>query len=78
MIVLIIIFLSIIASVLFYKYKGKMTPSQKRQKDLEAHQYILKRIQNLEFAKKQAEQELITGLPSWESDFNAISHKIIY
>jgi len=61
-------FAFILALILLYKYKGKLTPTEKRQKNLEKHQYILSKIKNFQEAKKQASQELITGLPVWENE----------
>jgi hypothetical protein len=61
-----------------YKYKGKMSPMEKQRKDREKQQYILSKVQKFQLAKKQAHQELITGLPNWESEFEAINNKLIY
>jgi len=41
-------------------------------------QYILSKVQKFQLAKKQAHQELITGLPNWESEFETFSKKLIY
>jgi len=63
-------FFIILALILLYKYKGKLTPTEKHQKSQEKLQYILSKIKNFQEAKKQASQELITGLPSWENEFS--------
>jgi len=70
------VFLLFLAGVLFYKYKGRLTPAEKASKDREKQQYILSKIKQFQESKKRAHQELITGLPSWDSEFDAINTKI--
>lgn len=62
-----LLFVLIVGGILVYKYKGKLTPVEIAQKNKEKHQYILEKIQNFQIAKRRAHQELITGLPQWES-----------
>jgi hypothetical protein len=64
-----ILFLIILGGILVYKYKGKLTPVEIAQKNKEKQQYILEKIQNFQIAKLRAQQELITGLPHWESEY---------
>jgi hypothetical protein len=75
---LFIFFTLILVIVLTYKYKGKLTPIEKQKKDREKQQYILTKIQNFQEAKKKAHQELITGLPKWDSDYDLVHNKIVY
>jgi membrane protein insertase Oxa1/YidC/SpoIIIJ len=75
---LFIIFLLILISILYFKYKGKLTLAEKYQKDKEKQEYILSKIQKFELDKKKARQELITGLPNWENEFSAINTKLVY
>ncbi len=70
------VFLLLLAGILFYKYKGRLTPVEKASKDREKQQYILSKIKQFQESKKRAHQELITGLPSWDSEFDAIHTKI--
>ena len=70
------IFLLFLAGILIYKYKGRITPAEKEIKDREKQQYILSKIKMFQETKKRAHQELITGLPSWDSEFDAIHTKI--
>ena len=37
-------FMIILAAILFFKYKGKITPAEKHKKDYEKQQYILSKI----------------------------------
>jgi len=70
------VFLLILAVILFYKYKGRLTPAEVDQQNREKQQYILSKIKQFQESKKRAHQELITGLPSWDSEFDAITTKI--
>ena len=58
-----------------YKYKGKLTPSEIQQKNKEKQEYILSKIKIFQNAKRIAHQELITGLPAWESEYDIIHGK---
>ena len=73
---LLVIFLIILGSLLLIKYKGKLTPAEKYNKDKEKQQYILSKIKNYQDAKQIARQELITGLPQWESEYDIIHQKM--
>jgi len=61
----------VVAAVLFYKYKGRLTPVEKERKNREKQQYILSKIKNVQEAKRRSQQELITGLPNWDNDNEA-------
>jgi len=63
-------FLLILGAILLYKYKGKPTPVEKDMQNRMKQQYILSKIKNFQDAKRLAQQELITGLPGWENDYN--------
>jgi len=71
---LFIFFLFILGTILLYKYKGKLTFAEKEIQNREKQQYILEKIKNFQEAKRQASQELISGLPTWENEFGLI-HK---
>jgi len=73
-ILLLCVFLVILGSLLIYKYKGKLNPKQRAQKDIEKQQYILTKIKNYQTAKRKEQQELITGLPNWDNEFDLV-HK---
>jgi len=66
------LFLIILGILLIYKYKGKLTPEEIEQKETLKKQYILSKIKNFQDAKIKAQQELITGLPHWETEFDII------
>jgi hypothetical protein len=66
----------LISIVLFLKYKGKLTPSEKEIKNREKQQYILSKIKNYQDAKLVAQQNLITGLPAWDNEYDYLHKKI--
>jgi hypothetical protein len=64
---LLLLFFTILGIVLLIKYKGKLTPEEMRQKEIEKKKYILSKIKNYQDARRREEQELITGLPQWDT-----------
>jgi len=75
---LFIAFLLILGFILLYKYKGKLSPVEVAQKNKEKQQYILSKIKNFQQAKRIAHQEIITGLPNWENEYDIIHSKPSY
>jgi hypothetical protein len=75
---LFIAFLLILGLVLLYKYKGKLTPAEIARKNKEKQEYILSKVQKFQQAKRIAHQEIITGLPEWESEYDVIHSKPRY
>lgn len=67
---LLVLFFTILGILLLYKYKGKLTSEEIEQRELIKKQYILSKIKNFQDAKLRAQQELITGLPHWENEFD--------
>jgi len=72
---LFIAFMIVLGLILLYKYKGRLTPVEIAKKNKEKQQYILSKIQNFQESKRRAHQELITGLPMWENEYNMINKK---
>ena len=72
-IILLVSFFIILGILLLYKYKGKLTPEEIEERDIIKKQYILSKIKNFQDAKIRAQQELITGLPHWENEFDIIN-----
>lgn len=66
---LLIFFIIILGIILLIKYKGKLKPEEINQKELEKKKYILSKIKNYQDARKKQEQELITGLPHWDTEY---------
>jgi hypothetical protein len=70
------LFIVILSAFLIYKYKGKLTPKEMAEKETEKMQYILSKISNYQMEKKRASQELITGLPHWEHEYEVIRSRV--
>jgi hypothetical protein len=70
---LLIGFFILLGIFLLYKFKGKLTATEIEEKELEKKKYILSKIRNYQDAKVRAQQELITGLPHWENEFDIIN-----
>ena len=77
-ITVLILFILILGVTLIIKYKGKLTPSEKEQKEDEKKQYILSKIRNYQQDKVRRQQEMITGLPHWNNEYDTITQKNIY
>lgn len=60
-----LILIVVLGILLYLKYKGKMTPEEKKKHENKKKEYILSRIQNFNEAKEKMHQTLITGLPGW-------------
>ena len=73
-----ILFFIILGILLLYKYKGKLTPEEIEEKETEKKRYILSKIKNYQETKLRAQQELITGLPHWDNEFEVITKKNTY
>lgn len=69
-------FFVILFGICWYKYKGKLTPEQRKEKDLEKKKYILSKIQNYQTAKLRAQEQLITGLPHWTNEVVPVEDEI--
>ena len=74
---ILVLFFIILGSLLIYKYKGKLTPEEIYENEMNKKKYILSKIKNYQDTKIRAQQELITGLPHWESEFDVITKKNI-
>lgn len=71
-----VLFIFIFGILLIYKYKGKLTDEEREEKEMQKNQYILSKIRNYQDAKLRAHQNLITGLPQWENEFDIPGKKI--
>jgi len=65
---LFVMFFVILGSILIYKYKGKLTKEEMKEKERIKNQYVLSKIQNYKIAKLKEQQSLITGLPHWDNE----------
>jgi len=62
-------FLIILGILLLWKYKGKLTPKEIKER--------LSKIYNYQQDKLRAQQHLITGLPHWETEYDIVNKDIL-
>lgn len=74
---LFITFVVILGIFLIYRYKGKPSPEEVAQKDREKKQYIISKIRNYQDDRKRAQQQLITGLPHWDDEFESVNPQVV-
>ena len=67
-----LVLLFILGAFFLYKYKGKLTIAEQKQKDEIKKQYILNKIKNVQIAKQHANETLITGLPHWDTEYENV------
>jgi len=66
---LFILFLFILGILLAFKYKGKLSLEEMKEKELEKKKYILSKIKNYQDSRRREQQELISGLPHWDNEY---------
>ena len=54
----------IITTILWFMYKGKMTPIEKAMNERNKQEYILEKLRNIPAPQK--EKGIITNLPKWQ------------
>jgi len=62
---------------LWSQYKGKLTLVEQKEKDNKKFKYIIEKIQKYKIDKQKAQQDLITGLPRWENEYDILNKKIV-
>ena len=67
---LVVAFLLVLGAILLYKYKGKLSVEEIEERDIQKKHYIMSKIRNYQDAKLRAQQQLITGLPHWENEYD--------
>ena len=60
---LFLLLILLFGGLLYLKYKGKLTPEQKKQKEQEKKIYIFQKLHQISYEKEKASQNLITNLP---------------
>ena len=71
-----IILVGILACIMIFMYKGKLTTLEKQIQSKKKKEFILSKIKGLQDIKRQKRQELITNLPKWNSEIDLINRKI--
>jgi hypothetical protein len=64
-ITLFVFLIVVIGTILYFKYKGRLKPSEIKRKNREKQEYILSKLQQLATVKHK--QNLITDLPVWSN-----------
>jgi len=67
---LLMAFLLVLGLFLYYKYKGRMTPEEKKKRLLDQEKYILERIKITRNKAKKHQNLIITDLPTLDSNAN--------
>ena len=62
-ILLFLIFVILVGGLLLYKYKGKLTPQEKKNKERKEKMYLFQKLHQYAFDKQKESQRLITNLP---------------
>lgn len=62
-IILFVVFATLIIALLYYKYKGKLTPQEKIIKEKQKKQYLFQKLHQISYEKQKENQNLITDLP---------------
>ena len=63
-----IIFIILCSSILYFMYKGRLTPEEKEIKERQKKQYIMTKLMQLSEHKRRNNQNMITNLPDWSNN----------
>ena len=63
--VMFLAFIGIIGGVLYWRYKGRITPREQALINRKKKEYIFTKLQTLADIKKQIKPGMITNLPTW-------------
>ena len=70
-------FATLLGYFLYSKYKGKLTPRERKVKERKVQEYLVSKLKMMEVDRREKRQELITGLPLYKSEFD-IMHRNLY
>jgi len=71
------IFLIVLGIILIYKKRTKPTAEELKKKHIQQRNYILNKIKEMQLERKKADNQIITNLPTFESNFETM-HKNYY
>ena len=74
---LLFIFVILLGIILVYKKNTKLTDKEKKEKHENEKKYVLEKIKSLQQKERQKQNEIITNLPKFESNF-VMLHKNYY
>lgn len=58
-------FVTAVSGILYWRYKGRITPEEQAQKNREKKEYIFTKLQTLATMKESVRPGMITNLPTW-------------
>lgn len=64
---MLLLFLAV-GGFLFYKYKGRITPSERALKNRKKEEYIMSKLQYLSAIRQKNSQDMITNIPTWANN----------
>ncbi len=73
---LIILFIIILAVILFFRYKGNINKEEVKLREKREKEYIMSKLIYLSDYKKKQSENLITNLPEWSNnpEFNILNN----
>lgn len=72
-----LLLLVLIGVVLSYRKRHKLTPEEKKKKNEKDHAHVMTKIKALREERRKINNEIITNLPKFESDYEVL-HKKYY
>ena len=72
-----LLLLILVGVILSYRKRHKLTPEEKKEKKERDHAHVMIKIKALREERKKINNEIITNLPKFESDFE-VMHKKYY
>ena len=75
-IILFILFILCISGFLYYKYKGKLSPLERLEREKKKKEYICSKIRLYQDIKKNSSLNLANNSNEWIADHNLLNHKV--
>lgn len=70
-------FIIIIGSLLYIRYKGKLSPIEQKMKQTKKHEYIMSKVRNYQETKRQTtDTNMITRLPEFDNEYELVARKL--
>ena len=66
-IMLTMIFIVVLFGILYWRYKGRITPQEQQARNRKKKEYIFAKLQTLATMKKENKPGMITNLPVWDN-----------
>jgi hypothetical protein len=67
-----VFFVILCISILYFMYKGRLTPEEKEIKERQKKQYIMTKLMQLSDHKRRNNEKMITNLPDWSNNPEAV------